>query len=497
MEQELLVMKNINKSFPGVRALKDVSLSLQRGEVRALIGENGAGKSTLMKILSGVYQADSGQIFWEGKETKIHSTTEAADMGISIIYQELNLMPNMSILENIFLGREYKKARFLMDFKKAAQEARVYADMVGLNLDVHTLVQDLSIAQRQMVEVAKALSMHAKLIVMDEPTSSLTDRETEILLNVVRKLRDSGVTVVFISHRLSELFEIADRISVLRDGESVGTVEVKDCSEERLIAMMVGRSLEDIYPKFDTKIGEVVLEARHLQAGAMVQDVSFQLRKGEILGFAGLVGAGRSEVMRAIFGVDRLESGEIYVDGQRLTLRSPADAIRAGLGLVPEDRKLLGLILDMSVRENVTLACLREEMQKGILKESREEEITQQYIEQLGIKTPGQEQKVLNLSGGNQQKVVIGKWLATHPKILILDEPTRGIDVGAKKEIHELMSRLAATGVGIIMISSEMPEVLGMSDRVIVMHGGRICGELSREEANQEHIMGLILEAAE
>ena len=496
MEQELLVMKNINKSFPGVHALRDVSLSLRRGEVHALIGENGAGKSTLMKVLSGVHQADSGEILWEGKPVQIHSTTEATAMGISIIYQELNLMPNMSIRENIFLGRENRKARFFVDFQKTSEVAKTYTDMVGLTADVNTLVKDLSIAQRQMVEVAKALSTNAKLIVMDEPTSSLTDRETEILMNVIRNLRDQGVTVVFISHRLSELFEISDRITVLRDGECVGTIDTKDCTEPQLVNMMVGRTLDDIYPKGNAQIGEAVLEAKHLNAGKMVQDVSFTLHRGEILGFAGLIGAGRSEVMRAIFGVDPLDSGEIIIDGKKLEKHTPTDAIRAGLGLVPEDRKLLGLILDMSVRENTTLPCLPVEMKGGILSRKKENEITQTYIEQLDIKTPGAEQKVLNLSGGNQQKVVIGKWLATHPKVLILDEPTRGIDVGAKREIHQLMSKLADQGVGIIMISSEMPEVLGMSDRIIVMHEGHVCGELSRSEATQERIMSLNLSAA-
>ena len=315
MEQELLVMKNINKSFPGVHALRDVSLSLRRGEVHALIGENGAGKSTLMKVLSGVHQADSGEILWEGKPVQIHSTTEATAMGISIIYQELNLMPNMSIRENIFLGRENRKARFFVDFQKTSELAKTYTDMVGLTADVNTLVKDLSIAQRQMVEVAKALSTNAKLIVMDEPTSSLTDRETEILMNVIRNLRDQGVTVVFISHRLSELFEISDRITVLRDGECVGTIDTKDCTEPQLVNMMVGRTLDDIYPKGNAQIGEAVLEAKHLNAGKMVQDVSFTLHRGEILGFAGLIGAGRSEVMRAIFGVDPLDSGEIIIDG--------------------------------------------------------------------------------------------------------------------------------------------------------------------------------------
>ena len=496
IEKDLLVMENISKSFPGVKALQNVSLSLRYGEVHALIGENGAGKSTLMKVLSGLYQADEGRIIWEGRELHVHSTRDSEQAGISIIYQELNLIPNLSIRENIFLGREKRKNGFMVDFLKTGDEARKYTEMVGLDVDVTIPVGSLSIAQRQMVEVAKALSQNAKLIVMDEPTSSLTDRETEILMNVIRKLKAQGVTIVFISHRLNELFEISDRISVLRDGMSVGTVETKDCTEDMLVSMMVGRDLDNIYPKVDTTPGDVVLDVKNLNAGKMVQDVSFSLRRGEILGFAGLVGAGRSETMRAIFGVDRLDSGTVLVDGQVLQDHSPAAAIKAGIGFVPEDRKQLGLILKMSVRENTTLACLREEMTGGIMNRQREKEITEEQIRQLAIKTPGQEQIVENLSGGNQQKVVIGKWLVTHPKVLILDEPTRGIDVGAKKEIHQLMSDLAANGVGIIMISSEMPEVLGMSDRIIVMHDGRICGEYTSENVSQQKIMSTILEAA-
>ena len=495
-EQDLLVMENISKSFPGVKALQNVSLSLRYGEVHALIGENGAGKSTLMKVLSGLYQADEGRIIWEGRELALHSTRDSEEAGISIIYQELNLIPNLSVRENIFLGREKRRNGFMVDFKTTGSEAAKYTQMVGLDVDVTTPVGNLSIAQRQMVEVAKALSQNAKLIVMDEPTSSLTDRETEILMDVIRKLKAQGVTIVFISHRLNELFEISDRISVLRDGMSVGTVETKDCTEAMLVSMMVGRDLDNIYPKIPTVPGDVILEVKDLNAGEIVRNVSFSLRKGEILGFAGLVGAGRSETMRAIFGVDKVDSGSIIVGGKTLEHHSPTEAIEAGIGFVPEDRKQLGLILKMTVRENTTLACLREEMNGGIMSRDKERRITAQQIEQLAIKTPGQEQVVENLSGGNQQKVVIGKWLVTHPKVLILDEPTRGIDVGAKKEIHQLMSELAASGVGIIMISSEMPEVLGMSDRIIVMHGGKICGEFGADDVSQQKIMSTILEAA-
>lgn len=490
----LLRMEHIEKSFPGVRALKDVSLNIRPGEVHALIGENGAGKSTLMKILSGVIKKDKGQIFWMDQEIDIRSTAHSTELGISIIYQELNLMPNLSIAENIFMGRERRKGKFLLDRRRTAEEAEKYVREVGLEADVHTLCRDLSIAQRQMVEVAKALSVNAKLIIMDEPTSSLTDRETEILMRLIRKLKASGVSVVFISHKLNEIFEISDRISVLRDGEFVGCVDTAACNNDMLIRMMVGRELTDIFPKKEVPLGDVVLSVKNLHAGKAVQNVSFQLRKGEILGFAGLVGAGRSETMRAIFGVDKADAGEIIVDGKPLPIRhDPIDSIAAGIGFLPEDRQLQGLILGMTVRENTTMANMKKALVNNMVNYKREVEIAQDYVDRLGIRTPSVEQKVVSLSGGNQQKVVIGKWLNTDPKVLILDEPTRGIDVGAKKEIHTLMGELTSQGVAVIMISSELPEVLGMSDRVIVMHEGHICGEFDRSEATQEKIMETIL----
>ena len=490
----LLRMEHIEKSFPGVRALKDVSLEIRPGEVHALIGENGAGKSTLMKILSGVFKKDSGEIFWMDEPIDIQSTAHSTGLGISIIYQELNQMPNLSIAENIFIGRERRKGRFMLDHKRTVEEAEKYVREVGLDADVRTLCSDLSIAQRQMVEVAKALSVQAKLIIMDEPTSSLTDLETKILMDLIRKLKKNGVSIVFISHKLNEIFEISDRISVLRDGEFVGCIDTAACSNDMLIRMMVGRELTDIYPKKEVPPGDEVLSVRNLHAGKAVQDVSFSVRKGEILGFAGLVGAGRSETMRAIFGVDKADSGEIIVDGKPLPIRhDPSQAIDAGIGFVPEDRQLQGLVLSMSVRENTTMASMKKTLVNHMVNYNRETEITREYMSRLGIRTPSVEQKVVHLSGGNQQKVVIGKWLNTDPKILILDEPTRGIDVGAKKEIHTLMSELAKQGVAIIMISSELPEVLGMADRVIVMHEGRICGEFARSEATQEKIMETIL----
>jgi len=495
--QNLLEMKNIVKSFSGVHVLNNVSFSLGYGEVHGLIGGNGAGKSTLMKILNGIYKPDSGEILLEGKKIRIRSTEEATRAGISIIHQEVNLIPNLSICENIFIGREFTNLGLLVDFRKTAEEAEKYTEAVGLNVDVNTLVKDLSLAQRQMVEVAKALSTESKIIVMDEPTSSLTERETKILMDVIRNLRKNGVTVVYISHKLSELFEITDRISVLRDGEFVGTVDTKDCDENRLINMIVGRSINDVYGKHKTEKGDVILKAEHLSAGKMVQDVSFELHKGEILGFAGLVGSGRSEVMRAIFGIDRLESGKVYMDGKVLKNHSPSDTIDAGIGFVPEDRNLLGLILGMNVRENITLPDLDNNNQYSIINKTEETQITDFYVGSMKIKASNIEQQIKTLSGGNQQKIVVAKWLATHPKVLILDEPTRGIDINAKHEIYELMNRLTKDGVGIIMVSSEMSEILGMSDRIMVMYGGKIAEELSREEATQEKIMEIILRAAD
>jgi ABC-type sugar transport system ATPase subunit len=492
MGNEVLVMRNIDKSFPGVQALSMVNLSIEAGEVHALIGENGAGKSTLMKILSGVYQKDAGEILIAGKPVVIDTPEKATNLGISIIYQELNLMPNLSVAENIFVGREKRKGPFL-DKTLTLREAEKYTAEVGLRVNVETLVRDLSLAQRQMVEVAKALSVNAKVIIMDEPTSSLTEPEVVILMEIIRKLRSQGTSVVFISHRLSEIFEISDRVTVLRDGEVIDTVAVKDCTEDSLIHMMVGRSLTDLFPKETVPIGDVVLEAEHICSGSMVQDVSFTLRKGEILGFAGLVGAGRSELMAAIFGFRRLEAGKVRVDGKEIPPNSPVESIRRGIGFVPEDRKLQGLVLNMVVRENATLANLERVSRGGLIKNHEERNIADYYVEKLAIKTPGIEQKVQNLSGGNQQKVVISKWLATNPKVLIMDELTRGIDVGAKKEIYSLITALAADGVGIILISSELPEVLGMSDRIIVMHEGVIKGELSRAEATQKLIMSMIL----
>jgi ABC-type sugar transport system ATPase subunit len=487
----ILEMKGITKRFPGVLALNQVNLTIYPGQVLALVGENGAGKSTLMKILSGVHQMDEGEILMEGKPVQITDPLSSQLMGISIIYQELNVLDNLNIAENIFLGREQRRSRVFVDKQQMHAKARELLDEVGLNLDTNTLVRNLSTAQKQMIEVAKALSFHSKIIIMDEPTSSLTETETETLFTIIRKLRAMDVAVVFISHKLAEIFAISDEVAVLRDGVSAGRMITAECSENDIVNAMVGRDVQNLFAKEEAEIGDVVLEVRNLSTHGFLKDVNFELRAGEILGFAGLVGAGRSEVMRAVFGIDKRESGEIYVKGQKADIRSPKDALRYGMGFVPEDRKSQGLVLEMSVRQNTTLAALKLVANGGFIQRKLEDEMTDKFVKSLEVKTPSNEQRVKNLSGGNQQKVVIAKWLANSPSILILDEPTRGIDVGAKKEIHQLMSQLAQQGVAIIMISSELPEVLGMSDRIVVMHEGRVKGVLPRSEADQVSIMKL------
>ncbi|NLM19304.1 MAG: sugar ABC transporter ATP-binding protein [Clostridiaceae bacterium] len=491
-EKTILELKNISKSFPGVQALNNVSIKFENGKVHAIVGENGAGKSTLIKILSGVYQKDNGVILINGKEIDIQNPRKATELGISTIYQELNLLPNLSIAENIFVGREKRNGVFY-DKKTTEIEARKLLLEVGMTIDVGTLVKNLSIAQRQLLEVAKALSIDSQIIIMDEPTSSLAADEIEILLKIVKELRHKGKAIIYISHKLDEIYEVSDKITVLRDGESIGTVETNNCSEENLIQMMVGRPLVDLYPKLEVDIGDEILRVDNVTSGNLVKNVSFTLRKGEILGVAGLVGSGRSELMSAVFGIDPIDHGSVIIDGIELKSNYPKDSIDKGIGFVPEDRKMQGLILKMSIRENITISCLEDISSRGFISSKAENAISHDFSDKLQIKSTGIEQKVENLSGGNQQKVVIAKWLATRPKILILDEPTRGIDVGAKKEIYTLIGELVKIGVGIILVSSELPEVLGMSDRIMVMHEGLVKGFLSRNEATQEKIMSLIL----
>jgi ABC-type sugar transport system ATPase subunit len=495
----LLQMHGISKSFPGVHALQNVSLNVYPGECLALMGENGAGKSTLMKVLSGVYSPDGGSIAINGKQVTLTSPNQAQQLGISIIYQEFNLFPNMSVEENIFIGREPSHAG-LVDRKTLRVNSREMLTRVGVRLDPRAMVSDLSVAQQQMVEIAKALSFNARIVIMDEPTSALTDTEVSALFAIIRSLKQQNLGVVFISHRIEEVLEICDRISVLRDGQNAGELETKKATPAAIVQMMVGRPMSDLYQKAASEIvGEPVLEVAHLSratarsdtSATAIHDISLTVRKGEIVGVAGLVGSGRTELARSIFGADRFDSGEVRIDGKKVDIRHPLDAIQFGIGLVPEDRKQQALVLGLPIRENISLANLDEVTTAGFVNRSRERSIAQRFIDALHVRTPSMEQRVINLSGGNQQKVVLAKWLALNPKLLIVDEPTRGIDVGAKAEVHLLLSKLAEQGVGILMISSELPEVLAMSDRILVMREGRIAGELDRQTATQESIMSL------
>lgn len=486
----LLEMKGINKSFPGVKALQNIDFQLKAGEIHALLGENGAGKSTLIKVLGGIYQAESGDIYINGTKVDIAGVTDARKAGISIVHQELVLVPHMTVAENIFLGRELGTS-FHVEHEKMREEAQKLLDKYEMNIDAGMLVCKLTIAQQQMVEIVKAVSVNAKIVVMDEPTSSISDKEVGFLFETMRMLASSGVGIIYISHKMSELEEICDRVTVMRDGQSVGTKVVKETNKDELVAMMVGRELQNYYIRDFATSEEVVFKCENISDGKMAKDVSFEVRKGEIVGFAGLVGAGRSEAMKAILGLSPRKKGTIYVEGKQVSIKNPVDALRIGLALVPENRKEEGLYKVLSVRYNSTIEVLDEFIKHLHVDTEKEVEITQKFIDMMSTKTPSQEQVIGNLSGGNQQKVMIGRWLATNPKILILDEPTRGVDVGAKAEIYAIMNELAKTGVAIIMISSELPEILNMSDRVYVMNQGVITGCLDHKEANQEMIMQL------
>jgi ribose transport system ATP-binding protein len=490
----LLSMKGISKAFPGVQALSKVDLDVKRGEVVALMGENGAGKSTLMKILAGAYEKDDGRIFMDGCEVTIKTPLQSQDLGVAIMYQEFNLTCNQSAAANIFLAREPRRpglGRFLnlVDRRRMESEAQRALDRIKAGIASTAKVEDLSIAQRQMVEVAKALVREARLIIMDEPTAALGEREAEVLFGIISQLKLGGVGVIFISHRMEEVVRVADRIVVMRDGRMVGEMSATDATAERIIQLMVGRPLSDLFCREKTEIGGPILEARGLTRTGWVKNVSFSLRRGEILGFAGLIGAGRTETARLLFGADRKDGGEILIEGKPVSLFSPLKAVDAGVGLVPEDRGAQGLVLKLTVRENIVLSTLKGHAFAGWIDRSKVERTAADYVGRLQIRTPHLDQKVVYLSGGNQQKVVLAKWLASRPKVLILDEPTRGVDVGAKAEIHSLMNRLAKEGMGIIMISSEMPEILGMSDRIVVMYEGEVAAILDRAEATQELIM--------
>lgn len=490
MSEYLLEMKGIDKSFPGVKALQNVSLQLKAGEVHALLGENGAGKSTLIKVLGGIYHAEAGEIFIDGQKVEIDGVVAARAAGISIVHQELVLVPYMTVAENIFLGRE-PGTTFNVNHRKMIEDAQQLLDTYEMNIQADTLVENLTIAQQQMVEIVKAISFNSKILVMDEPTSSISDKEVGFLFETIRTLTKKGVGIIYISHKMSELEEICDRVTVMRDGQTVGTRVVKETNTDELIALMVGRELTNYYTRDFLEPGEVILKCEHISDGKMAKDASFELRKGEILGFAGLVGAGRSETMKAIFGLSAHMSGDVFVKGQKVHIKSPIDALKYRIALVPESRKTEGLYKVQSVRYNSTIQVLEQFIGKLHVNSKKEEEITQKYIDLMDTKTPSQDQMIGNLSGGNQQKVMIGRWLATDPEILILDEPTRGVDVGAKAEIYSIMNELVKKGMSIIMISSEMPEIINMSDRVYVMNEGRVTGCLDHETVTQEKIMQL------
>ncbi|MEM5331331.1 sugar ABC transporter ATP-binding protein [Paraburkholderia sp. JHI2823] len=488
--EEILRLEGIGKRFPGVIALDGINLDLRCGEVHAICGENGAGKSTLMKIISGQYRPDAGVIRYRGEAVQFLSTAEAQRAGIAIIHQELNLVPHLSVAENLYLAREPKRGPFVDTRRLNADATRCLA-RIGLDVAPTTLVGTLPIAQQQMVEIAKALSLDAQVLIMDEPTSSLTESETVQLFRIIKELRAAGVAILYISHRLDEMAHIVDRVTVLRDGRHISTDDFAALSVNDIVARMVGRSLEDAYPaRQSSPAEEVLLSVKDLRRNGVFGPVSFELRRGEILGFAGLIGAGRTEVARAIFGADRLDSGTITLHGQPVSIRSPREAIRHGLAYLSEDRKKEGLALMMPVAANITLANVRAIASRtGFLRFREEHQIAERYVKELAIRTPSVNQIVRNLSGGNQQKVVIGKWLYRGSKILFFDEPTRGIDVGAKFAIYGLMDRLAADGVGVVLISSELPELLGMTDRIAVFHEGRMTAVLETAHTSQEEIM--------
>lgn len=497
MTETILELKNISKRFSGVEVLHNVPFSLQTGEVHALLGENGAGKSTLVKVITGVHQPDGGTIYLNGAQVQFGDTRESRQAGIAAIYQELSLFPDLNVAENIFIGRHPTKMGGRIDWRKLYAEAEKLLASLGVHLDIKQKARALSIAQQQMVEIARAFSINARILIMDEPTSSLTLNEVDDLFRLVRRLRDEGTAIIFISHRLEELFEIADRVTVLRDGSYVDTRSMKDVTRDDLIRMMVGRTITNMFPKQDVKAGKVVLQVDHLARDGAFRDISFDLREGEILGMAGLVGAGRTNVARAIFGVEPPTDGVISLDGKEIEITSPQQAIALGLAYVPEDRQLHGLVSPMNIIANITMPMLEKYAQLGWLRDRVERSAALNAAHQMEVRANNIWQKARELSGGNQQKVVLAKWLSTNPRILILDEPTRGIDVGTKAAVHALMSKLASEGIAILMISSELPEVLGMSDRIIVMREGSMTGHFTRAEATQEKIISAATQAVE
>lgn len=491
-KKPIIELVDISKSFPGVQALKGVSLSFFTGEIHALIGENGAGKSTLIKIMGGVYQKDSGKTFIHGEECEIKDVIHAQKMGISVIHQELSLVPDLTVMENLCLGREPIIGRSgIIDKSSMRKIAKKIMEPLGLNINPEAYIRDLKTADRQMVEIARAVSRNASLVIMDEPTSSLSSREVTTLFDTIRLLKKKNVSVIYVSHILSEVLLLADKVTVMRDGCVVRTLAACDADENILVKHMVGREIKDYFNKKDKEIGDVILEVRNLTREPHFSDISFNLRKGEILGISGLVGAGRTEIIRAIFGSDKFKSGEIILRGKKVDIRSPQKAIELGFGFVPEDRKIEGLILEASVRHNISLPSLRSTAKRGFVNNRWENDICKEYINKLKIHTPSYNAISKSLSGGNQQKIVVAKWFAAFSKILLLDEPTRGIDVNAKSEMYSLMNNYTKDGGSIIMVSSELPELLGIADRIVVIRQGKVSGILDRKEATEEKIMML------
>ena len=484
-------MKGINKSFGSNQVLKDAGFLLKDGEVHALMGENGAGKSTLMKILTGVYKRDSGTVIVDGEEVTYKSPQEAEKAGIVFIYQELNVLFDLTVVENLYMGKEITKKLGVCDMKAMRAGAKEIMDRLGIDIPVDAVMSDLSVGQQQMVEICKALMVDAKVIIMDEPTAALTESETEGLFKVINSLRKKGVSIVYISHRMEEIFALCDRITILRDGSYIDTKEIKDLTMDDVVQMMIGREIGERFPKRDVKIGEEVLKVEGLTSGKYFHDVNFSVRAGEVLGVAGLMGAGRTEIMQSIFGNLKKDSGKIIINGEEVVIRNPRQAIKAGIGFVTEDRKTEGLLLEKSIAENIEIANLGKVSKNGVLNKEKQEDIVKKGIEEFRVKCFGPWHECNNLSGGNQQKVVIAKWVYTEPKILILDEPTRGVDIGAKKEIYDVINELAAKGVAVIMVSSELPEVLGMSDRIMVIREGEVRGIIDGKEADQAKIMTL------
>ncbi|MGB2782495.1 MAG: sugar ABC transporter ATP-binding protein [Atribacterota bacterium] len=490
MNNCIIEMKGIKKYFYGVKALDGVDFQVRTGEVHALIGENGAGKSTLVKILTGVYQPTAGTIILNDKPTQFPSPQVSQKAGISAIHQEATMFPDLSIIENIFMGHHIRnKSNGLLSWREMKDKTQILLDKLELDIRPDTKVRNLSVAQRHMVEIAKALSLDAKIVIMDEPTSALTLKEVEYLYKIIRKLKSEGKAIIFISHKFEEVFEIADYFTVLRDGKYIGEGLIADITVDKIVQMVIGRSLEQMYPKLEAEQGNVILKVENLTKIGVFKNISFDLHKGEILGFFGLVGAGRSEVMQTIFGIDSKTSGDVFINGEKINITNPSDAMNFGLAYLPEDRQIQGAILAMNIRENITLPIIDEISEYIFLDRNREFEITDEYGKYIEIKASGWEQLVEDLSGGNQQKVVLAKWIATKPRILILDEPTKGIDVATKATVHNFISELAKKGIAIILISSELPEILGMSNHVIVMHEGVITAKFTREEANSKKII--------